>query len=322
MNDWNNTTSAAALQKKFSDLFFKPGEMTLEEKQEMMKTFVLSLHGEVSDLASAINYKDHRLTEKPVNHEAILFKTVDAYRYLLAMLNLWEISGEEFAKALAQKDDFLHYRHALENNKWQGQPVVLFDMDDVLAEFRSAFCEFGTIYTGVDIDPNTTEYYNTTVFRENNIDSEEVFREFIRSRLFASLKPNKAFIDVFNDLKSRGVWMQILTARPSESLFCYYDTFEWLAKHGIEADSVAFSTEKFRWLTDQEFYGKTKVFAIDDSAKHASEYAKHGVDVIVPSTTYNKEVKGCQNVLYIDNHDNIVKEVQKYANEILSKKSN
>lgn len=321
MNDWNNTTSAAALQKKFSDLFFETGSMTSEQKQEMMKTFVLSLHGEISDLASSINYKDHRLTGYPVDHEAILFKTVDAYRYLLAILNLWEISGEEFAKALAQKDDFLHYRHSLDTNKWSGQSVVLFDMDDVLADFRSAFCHFASIHTGIHIDPNTSEYYNTTVFRENNIDSEEVFREFIRSRLFASLKPNTDFVEVFNSLKKQGFWMQILTARPADSLFCYYDTFEWLSKHGLEADAVAFSAEKFRWLSDQEFYGKASVFAIDDSAKHASEYAKHGIDVIVPSTSYNKEVKGKENVLYIDNHNDIVKTVEEYANEILSKKN-
>lgn len=321
MNDWNNTTSAAALQKKFSDLFFDTKSMTSEQKQEMMKTFVLSLHGEVGDLASSINYKDHRLTEYPVNHETILFKTVDAYRYLLAILNLWEISGEEFAKALAQKDDFLHYRHSLETNKWTGQEVVLFDMDDVLADFRSAFCHFASIHTGIHIDPNTSEYYNTSVFRENNIDSEEVFREFIRSRLFETLKPCESFVQVFKNLKAQGFWMQILTARPADSLFCYYDTFEWLSKHGIEADAVAFSAEKFRWLSDQEFYGKTHVFAIDDSAKHASEYAKHGVDVIVPSTTYNQEVKGRENVLYIDNHDDIVKTVKEYADEVLSKKN-
>ncbi len=321
MNDWNNTTSAAALQKKFSDLFFDTKSMTSEQKQEMMKTFVLSLHGEVSDLASSINYKDHRLTASPVNHETILFKTVDAYRYLLAILNLWEISGEEFAKALAQKDDFLHYRHTLETNKWTGQEVVLFDMDDVLADFRSAFCHFASIHTGIHIDPNTSEYYNTSVFRENNIDSEEVFREFIRSRLFETLKPCESFVKVFKNLKAQGFWMQILTARPADSLFCYYDTFEWLSKHGIEADAVAFSAEKFRWLSDQEFYGKTHVFAIDDSAKHASEYAKHGVDVIVPSTTYNQEVKGRENVLYIDNHDDIVKTVKEYADEVLSKKN-
>ena len=45
----------------------------------------------------------------------------------------------------------------------------------------------------------TAEVPLSNLFRENNIDSEEVFREFIRSRLFASLKPNKAFIDVFNE---------------------------------------------------------------------------------------------------------------------------
>ncbi len=318
MNDWNNTASAAELQKRFSDLFFNSKDMTSEERQEMMKTFVLSLHGEISDLASSINYKDHRLTEKPVNHETILFKTVDAYRYLLAILNLWEIPGEEFTRALSQKDEFLHYRHFLENKKWEGQPVVLFDMDDVLAEFRSEFCEFASNHTGIYIDPNTSEYYNTTAFRENNIDSEEVFREFIRSRLFASLKPNKHFVDVFNELKQKGFWVQILTARPSESLFCYYDTFTWLSKHGLEADAVAFSTEKFRWLSDQEFYGKTKVFAIDDSAKHASEYAKHGIDVIVPETSYNKEVDGRENILYMKEGTDIVNTVRSYINETIS----
>ena len=318
MNDWNNTPTAGALQKRFSDLFFDPKDMTSEEKQEMMKTFVLSLHGEVSDLASSINYKDHRLTEKPVNHETILFKTVDAYRYLLAILNLWEIPGEDFTQALSQKDDFLHYRHFLDNKKWTGQPVVLFDMDDVLAEFRSKFCEFATQHTGVIIDPNTSEYYNTTAFRENGLDSEEVFREFIRSRLFASLEPNKKFVEVFNELKSKGFWMQILTARPADSLFCYYDTFTWLSNQGIEADSVAFSAEKFRWLSDQEFYGKTRVFAIDDSAKHASEYAKHGIGVVVPETSYNKEVRDRDNVMYMSTGTDIISTVRDYADEILS----
>ena len=36
MSDWNNTTNAAALQKKFSDLFFETESMTSEEKQEMI----------------------------------------------------------------------------------------------------------------------------------------------------------------------------------------------------------------------------------------------------------------------------------------------
>ena len=318
MNKWTTTSSAAALQKKFSDLFFNPQEMTSEQKQEMMKTFVLSLHGEISELASSINYKDHRLTEQPVDHEKILFKTVDSYRYLLAILNLWEISGEQFAAALEEKDNFLHYRHALENKKWEGQKVVLFDMDDVLAGFRSKFCQFATELTGIHIDPNTSEYYNTTVFRENGIDSEHVFRKFIENRLFSDLTPSKEFVEAFHYLKSQGFWMQILTARPSESLFCYYDTFEWLAKNGIEADAVAFSAEKFRWLSDQEFYGKTQVFAIDDSAKHASEYAKHGIPVIVPSTTYNTEMRGRENVVYIENKSDTLKAVKDFADEILS----
>jgi hypothetical protein len=62
---------------------------------------------------------------------------------------------------------------------------------------------------------------------------------------------------------------------------------------------VAFAPEKFVWLTDQKFYSAGKYFAIDDSAKHSAEYAKHGVKVIVPEKTYNQEVKSINNIIYV-----------------------
>ena len=33
-------------------------------------------------------------------------------------------------------------------------------------------------------------------------------------------------------------------------------------------------------------------FAIDDSPKHVSEYAKHGIFCYMPEKNYNKEVRG------------------------------
>ena len=44
-------------QKEFSDLFFNSKELSTKEKEEITKTFVLSLHAKTSGVGSAINFK-------------------------------------------------------------------------------------------------------------------------------------------------------------------------------------------------------------------------------------------------------------------------
>ena len=72
-----------------------------------------------------------------------------------------------------------------------------------------------------------------------------------------------------------------------------------MSRNGIEADGVAFAPEKFLWLTEQKFYMNGRHFAVDDSAKHSAEYAKHGVKVIVPEKPYNQEVKSLNGITYV-----------------------
>ena len=300
MTHWSRLDEALQRQKEFSDLFFSPASLAEKQKEEMMKTLILSLHAEATGLVDAVNYKDHRLSLRHVDTQKILYKSVDVYRYILATLNLWGIDEREFSEALSQKDDYLHYRHALSMKKWQGQPVAIFDMDDVLAEFRVAFCEFVTNKSGFFIDPQNEEYYNISTFKAHGLSNEIYFRDFIADHGFLRLRVNEKYLSLMHHLKSAGYWIQILTARSDSNLRCFYDTFSWLARNQIPADSVAFATEKFSWLTHQEFYNEsTQVFAIDDSAKHAAEYAKHSVPVLVPEKTYNKEVRGLSRITYI-----------------------
>jgi hypothetical protein len=299
MRDWSKLHDALAQQKEFSDIFFDPDALDETQKQELLKTFVLALHSEASGIVEGVNYKDHRSTKHPVDVQKILYKSVDAYRYILAMLNLWGINATSFATALAQKDDFLHYRHALSQKKWNGQPVALFDMDDVLAEFRVSFCGWVTATTGCALDPRSKQYYATEELKKSGLNNEVLFKNFIDSHGFLLLERNDLYLGLLKHLKSQGYWIQIVTARPSSNLTAFYDTYSWLARHGVDADGVAFTPEKYVWLTDQPFYATGKYFAIDDSAKHAAEYAKHGVSVLVPEKTYNTEVEGMKNVVYV-----------------------
>jgi len=294
--NWSNLPDALSLQEDFSSLFFDKKELSLKQKQEVLKTFVLSLHSEASGICDAVNYKDHRLLPDVADTQKILYKSVDAYRYVLAILNLWGVSPEDFAGALSQKDEYLHFRHNLSHRVWSGEPIVLFDLDDVIAEFRESFCEFVTKHSGVQISPESSEYYNISKFKEHNLDNEFYFRTFIESHGFLNLRINPFYARFMANLRDAGFWVQVLTARPEKDLTCFYDTYSWLYRNDIPADGVAFATEKFSWAASQKFYTKAKMFAVDDSPKHAAEYAKHGVSVILPEKPYNREVYRVNNI--------------------------
>ena len=304
-------------QKKFSDLFFDSETMTIEEKEETTKTFVLAMHAVLSDLVSAVNYKDHLNSQDDIDHHKILYKSADAFRYVLALLNLWGISSDEFVSACEDKDYFLHTRHSLSEKGWKGQPVILVDVDDVIAHFRSTFSEWLEAEKGVKTDPECKEYYNVSALLDVGIPPEKAFRDFIDDGGFSKIPEDTNVIAAINQLKDAGYWIHLVTARPSDNLRCLYNTYTWLGKSSLKFDAIDFSGEKFRWLADQPFYNEGKVVcAIDDSPKHSSEYAKHGVQVLTPSLSYNQELRNVKGVTLFDpSKDNLVELVESLRND-------
>ena len=297
--DWADLHSALKQQSEFSSLFFDAASMALKQRQEMLKTFVLSLHSEATGIVEGANFKDHRLLPDKIDTQKVMYKATDAYRYILAILNLCEVSSDEFIEALRQKDEFLHYRHTLASKQWTGQPIVLFDMDDVLATFREGFMDYIEKQTGVRLDTHSPEYYCVSLLKTNKISNDEMFKGFIENHGFLRLGIDQKYFNLLSHLKREGFWVQIVTARPAEELTCFYDTYSWLHRNGFDVDGVTFTPEKFRWLSEQGFYTSAKVFAVDDSPKHAAEYAKHNVQVIVPEKSYNHDVANLDNIIYV-----------------------
>lgn len=288
-------------QRAYSNHFFSPGDLSVREREEITKTFALSLHAEVSEIASAINFKDHRRTVLPVDRNKLLYKSVDAYRYILAILNLWDIDAQTFVEACKDKDLFLHRRHAETETPWDGQPVVVFDVDDVIAEFRSGFFAYLNNKWGIKADLNDRQYYSTSELQAAGLDSDTAFGTFISDGGFRELEVCQEAVDAMAQCRREGYWVQLLTARPAGNLKCFYDTHHWLNWMGIPYDRLAFSPEKYLWLTGQEFFSAGKlVCAIDDSSKHSAEFAKHGVRAVVPAKPYNEDVQGAQGITRID----------------------
>lgn len=280
------------IQKKFSDIFFANEKLSTQQKTELTKTFCLSLHSEVSQLVNAVDYKQHMNTNAKPDIERVLFESVDCIRYVLALLNLWDLTAEDFIEAFEKKDSFLHERNILSTKtRKPGQKVIICDIDDVLSQFRIPYAEFVKKEFNVAIDPFSAEYYNIEPITAAGIDPDEVFSKFVATGMFSKVPACNEMIEFMHEIRAQGYWIQLLTARPGHDARCKYDTYDWLSKNKIPFDGIDFTPEKYVWLSDKEFYSDgSLVCAIDDSLKHAAEYARHGVSVVVPATSYNESV--------------------------------
>ena len=282
-------------QLAFSSLLGQDS-MSPDEIDEMTRVFSLALHAEVSDLVSATDFKSHRSDLVLPDPDKILFESVDVIRYAIAIMNLWKISPDRFLSAWKSKDRYLYISKMLEKNTWKGEKVAIVDMDDVLCEFRICFSNWLLETKGVKTDVESEEYYFINALEDSGLNPEKVFSEFVSDDGFLHLEPVANAHSFMKNLRDKGYFIHILTARPGENLRCRYNTFEWLENNEIEFDKVSFASEKLRWCMQSEYWVDKKIsFAIDDSPKHATEYAKHGVSVFSPEKSYNKEIFNLEN---------------------------
>ena len=302
-------------QKEFSDLFFDSSTFTDVQKEEMTKSFALSIHAEVGELVSSINFKEHHANRKTPDREKILYESIDVLRYLLAIMNVWGYSPDEVKSAFNDKDVFLHLRHKSETSEWDGRPVLIVDVDDVIAEFRKCFFEWLRNAHGVDIPDEYPEYYASTPLKEKGINPESVFKDFISDREMRELSVIPGIVDTLQKAREMGYWVQLLTARPDQNLICLYDTYHWLNENQIPFDGVSFSVEKYKWIVQSKFYGHVAA-CIDDSAKHASEYSMHGLLVFSPRVEYNTSLNGLKGVSFYDTPEQLSEKLTKLYEDI------
>ena len=302
------------IQDQFSELFQKKDDLSLEDRERLTQEFALALHSEVSSLITEINFKNHHQDRKQVVENSILFEGVDVFRYLLAILNLWGFSAEDFSQAFDDKENYLQVKYVKNAQKWQGQPVILVDADDVIVEFRKGYSEYLNRMEGIDVDVNSKEYYFTNGIPKDLYNPEQLFQDFIDQRHLRDLEPIRDTIEAINDLYDQGYWIQILTARPDWNKTCQYDTYSWLAKSGLKFHKIDFSPEKMIWTANSPYQDKDAIVcAIDDSPKHTMEYAKHGIKVASPVTPYNGELQGVENVIMFETKQELTDIIKQFS---------
>ena len=287
-----NTTikNLLLMQNNFSYNFYNKHTMSAKEKEEMLKTISLAMHHEVSEIVSSSNFKIFDKTDYKVDKDKILYNSVDVFRYLLAIMNLYDISSKEFLSSFEERDIQLKIRNEIKPPK-ENQKVIVVDIDDVVCDFRSYFNNWLYNIFDVYVDPNNTSYYSSKEVKEKGLSPEDVFEKFISKDEFLNIPPIKTMVNFLSNAKNDGMYIQLLTSRPGHNLKCKYQTYAWLKKNNIPFDNLDFAAEKYIWVAKREFYIKGNLLCtIDDSPKHAMEYATHDIKVFVPRMPYNNNL--------------------------------
>jgi hypothetical protein len=288
----NNLTikSLLKLQDNFSSTFYDKKTMSAKQKEEMLKTITLAMHHEVSEIVSSSNFKVFDKTDYEVDKDKILYNSIDVFRYLMAIMNLYEISSEEFISSFDERDIHLKVSKNIKSPE-TSQKVIVVDIDDVVCDFRNYFNNWLYKTYGVYVDQNNTSYYSSKEVKNKGLSPEGVFENFISCNEFLNIPPIDSMVKFLRLAKEENIYIQLLTSRPSSNLKCKYQTYAWLENNNIPFDNLDFAAEKYIWVAKRDFYLNGNLMcAIDDSPKHAMEYATHDIKVFVPKMPYNDQI--------------------------------
>jgi len=301
-------------QAAFNENFFKSESLTTAEREHLTMVFAASLQKEIGHLLDGVNFRQHRLIDKDPKVDIILHEAVDAWRYLVGIMNLWDIDPDTFQEAWADRDLFLQMRHEKESEPWVGQPVLIVDIDDVVSSFRDDCTRWAKEAFPGQVDDDDHSYYSLT---------QEQYGAYVQARQLKCQGVIQPYVDAVNKLYDMGVWIHLLTARPKEELTIKYDTYAWLKNSGLKFNRVSFDSEKFLWVARTDYYKKGRVIAaVDDSPKHAGEYAMHGLPCLVPTAVHNAKLETGNGIYICQSADEMFDYAVKFMTDMLEKSNN
>ena len=98
--------------------------------EERTRILALCAHSELSSMMEAVNYKMHHKYRDIIMNAAsdkVMYEAVDIVRYMIAIMNNWGITPEQFALAYDKKDTYLKMTAEINEKKWNREPVVIVD---------------------------------------------------------------------------------------------------------------------------------------------------------------------------------------------------
>jgi hypothetical protein len=252
----------------------------IEESLEFMKTYDFKVH----------RRQKLRMQNVAHSHEEL----IDMYKYWLSLVDTANFPIDKLEEMYYAKSAVVQYRFQEEWLKQIDRPVVIVDIDQVLADYISGICKWGREWGPKLMDmslPTIHRFVNrlNTIEREGSwvnaetvgvphLEWQKVKHDF-RTRggkrdlpVFPDVRP---FLDWCHDRK----WIIILvTSRPIvEYPNLFTDTLWWLDHNQLKYDLVWWSMEKAERLEEAALPKEQIVFAVDDSPRFVNQLREKGI---------------------------------------------
>lgn len=220
---------------------FNPQEPGERGQVERIQRLALSVHGELDELLHELGYKLHYRRPRP-DWDNAREEWVDCLKYLLQIAERAGWTAVELDETFWAKSAVVRERLDRQMRELTERPVAVFDLDGVLCE--------ATLW-----------------------DDEETEEERCRRGVFRDQVPVPFMLGFLPVVQSWGMEVILVTSRKAHRWKrIVADTELWLREHRVAFDDLVFTVDK----TDA-VVGRNVVFAVEDSTKHALDYAMQGI---------------------------------------------
>mgnify|MGYP000870921935 CR=1 FL=1 len=275
-------------QKRYND------KVMLRQKRpsaEWMETYILGLMSECGQLLEAMRWKRNRLQLVEEFGSNVPEELADITKYVFSMWLLMGFTGEQMLELISQKSLLLESIYTQEFETQLKPKIVVFDLDNVLADTQSALAEYmeregfpgfdySTIYRNIHLD---------LAFNSRFDQYRELKNKFESSGGYSWVEPIFPIRELFFRLHEKGYSIVVWTARPVETFKrIRFDTFRWFSEEGYIPDLLKFGREeRITWTANLS--AEYRVVMIEDDPGLIKRAKLCDIPIIVPQREYNLE---------------------------------
>jgi len=100
-------------QKTFEKMFFESSNLTVSEKIQLTKEFVLCIHQELAELMNTLDWKTYHTYDKTYKIENTKEEIIDCFKFILNIMIVWNIDETELVSLFDKKSDIVENRMML-----------------------------------------------------------------------------------------------------------------------------------------------------------------------------------------------------------------
>ena len=276
--------------------------------QQWTERYLLGIVSEIDELLRETDWKDHRrsLLEEEIltpNPTSLAVELADILKYVISLAQVNEIKMEEVFRQAQLKTDAMTASFVMESsNPAEGQKVLICDLDGTIADYRASFMKwlnehqvimsedaFNTLTMDIDIGMQYSSYAR---YKD----------QFEREGGYRNLIPYRDAVLALQRQRANGVYIFMITARPTDISNVWLDTFSWLQANDIIPNRLGFGRDE-RLLVARKLTDKGHpVIMWEDDPVLIRRGSKMDIPVYARIQGYNMMLGG-ENIHAVANYD-------------------